>query len=74
MLANDLLCVKGFVNFNNLYANNKVYKLYNMFAPINEAHHGFFQILKCHDDWYRLIRKIVVDKTVFVGNVSEQTT
>ena len=42
-----------------------------MFTPTGEAHHGFFQILKCNDGWYRLIRKVVVDKTVFVGNVSE---
>lgn len=73
MLANGLLCIKGFVNFNNLYANNKVYKLYNLFVPIDEAHHGFFQILKGNDDWYGLIRKIVIDKTKFIEGSVELT-
>lgn len=66
MLAKDLLCVKGFVNDNNLYVNNKVYKLFNLFVPNDECHHGFFQIRKSVDDWYELIRKVVVDKTMFV--------
>lgn len=66
MPANDLLCVKGFVVSNNLYANNKVYKLFNLFVPRNECHHGFFQIYKGNDDWYGLARKIVLDKTKFI--------
>lgn len=73
MLAKDLLCVKGFVNFNNLYANNKVYKLYNLFVPIDEMHHGFFQIRKCNGDWYGLIRKIVLDKTKVIEGSVELT-
>lgn len=73
MLANDLLCIKGFIIDNNLYSNNKTYKLCNLFVAKGECLNGFFQIICIGNDYYKLIRNIVLDRTNIEESVSEQT-
>lgn len=58
----DILCVKGYINFDNLYTDVNVYRLLNIIIPKNEYRYGYFQIQSYGDNWWKLLREVVLEK------------
>lgn len=64
MLTSNLKTVKGkIVELNKLISDTgKIYKVSNIFVPINKMYEGYFLICMLNDKWCKIIRKIVVEK------------